>query len=371
MGDEYRNTGKNKASTAYDEPRGHRRHKKSLWRRLRHSIIKTVKTNKWVFPAIVISLVVIFATVLWMRGNIRSMSQQRVTSSNQHNVGMGYRNVTFKGREYRYNTRITSVLYIGVDSEGTMKKNETFVAAPRADSIQLIVMDGYKKKLSIIAINRNTICKIHRYSRHGYDLGEFKDQLCLAYAYGENGEISSKNVCNAVSKLLYGVPINDYVVCNRSSLLELCNVLGNVTVTVPNDDLVEYGYHKGDRLDIDSSNINLFVRTRDTGKDFSNVGRMQRQKAYINATIGTIMDMVKSDPKGTWEKIENAEYCMNTSITRNRYLDLSNLVSKASYTDGDYYVLDGKTIMGTFWEEFYPDEEMLLEKIIDTFYLPQ
>lgn len=362
---------KNQHSSRSEESAHHHHKKKSLWRRVRHSVKKTLNSHKWLIPAIALSLALVCAFVILLQKNIKGMAVQRVKAANQHNVGVGYRNITYKGREYRYNTRLTSVLYIGVDSEGVLEPNETFIAAPRADSIQLLVMDEYRKKLSILAIDRNTICTIHRYSRRGYDLGEFKDQLCLAYAYGENGEVSCANVCNAVSGILYGVPINDYVVCNRSTLPELCNVIGDITVTVPNDDLADLGYRAGDRMDINADNIELFVRNRDVNKDFSNRGRMQRQKEFINATIDKIMNLIKTDPRGSWEKIEAAEYSMYTDITRSRYMDLSETLSNVTYEGSNFYTMEGEVKAGTFWDEFYPDEEKLLEKVVELFYIPQ
>ena len=363
--------GKTGSSSQRNAHGHHHRRKKSLWRRFKHAIKKTIISHKWLIPSVLVSVVIVCIAAYILSNNIKTMAAQRVTASNQHNIGVGYRNISYKGKEYRYNTRISAILYMGIDSEGVMKTNETFIDAPRADSFQLLVIDGYRKKLSIIAIDRNTICKIHRYSRHGYDLGEFDDQLCLAYAYGDNGEVSSENVCNAVSKLLYGVPINDYIVCNRSSLPEFCDVMGKITVTVPNDDLVPYGYQKGDQMDITSDNIELFVRKRDTKKHLSNFHRMERQKVFINSTIDKVMDMIKSDPQGSWKKIEAAEYCMRTSITRNRYIDLSNLLSSVSYEDGNYYNLEGEISYNGFWAEFHPDEEKLLEKVVEVFYIPQ
>ena len=42
-------------------------------------------------------------------------------------------------------------------------------------------------------------------------------------------------------------------------------------------------YEKGQTLIVDESNIERFVRFRDIGTDFSNEGRMERQKVFLEA----------------------------------------------------------------------------------------
>ena len=371
MADEHKATGRG-FKDAYDSetPRHHHRQKKSRGRRVKHSPERSLSTPRWLIVCCFVVMVILGAMLFLVRVNMSSRAANQITAQNQYNVGIGYRKISYKGKEYLYNTRITSVLLLGVDSEGTMEENADFMLAPNADMVSLIVMDGYHKKMSIIALNRNTMCTIHRYSKHGYDLGEFKDQLCLAYAYGENGKVSSSNIMNAVSQILYGVPVNDYVVFNRSTLPKLMDVIGDVTVTVPNNDLKSAGYKKGDQMVINAENIETFVRSRNMQKAASNVGRMERQKVFINATIGRLMDLIKKDPKKFWNEVEKAEKCMRTDITRNRYLDHANLLSSISYVQADYYTPEGKVYLENRWDEFYPDEEKLLEKVVEIFYIP-
>ena len=66
----------------------------------------------------------------------------------------------------------------------------------------------------------------------------------------------------------------------------LVDVIGPVKVTVPNDDLEEY--EKGSVVEINASNVDRFLHYRDTSRDFSNEGRMERQKAYIMAAADQI-----------------------------------------------------------------------------------
>lgn len=374
MSEKRKRTGKSGADYYVSDRPGHasgehHHKKKGPWRVFKHKVKKTLSRHPWIIPAVIIAVVVILGTGFFLYNRYTSMNRSRVTAANQNNVGSGYRNIVYKGKEYRYNARITAILYVGVDSDGVMTVNDTYTHAPNADSISLVVMDELHKKMTIIALNRNTICKIHRYALEGQDRGEFVDQLCLAYAYGENGPVSARNLCNAVSGILYGIPINEYVITNRSSLPEIMKALGNVTVTVPNDDLTDLGFIKGEEAVITSQNVETFVRRRDITEDFSNVGRMERQKTFINAVMEEIVDLLRNSPNDVWRRIEAAEYCTQTNITRSRYLDLTKAVSNSAYSEQNYYVPEGKNVVGTRWDEFYPDEAKLLDKLVEIFYI--
>ena len=133
--------------------------------------------------------------------------------------------------------------------------------------------------------------------------------------------------------------------------------------------LVDEGFIKGQQVVINGSNVETFVRKRDITLDLSNVGRMERQKVFINATIGKIIDLLKTSPNELWKRIEAAEYCFQSNITRSRYLDLSKAVSVAAYDEQNYYVPEGRDVVGPRFDEFYPDEDKLLDKIVEIFYI--
>lgn len=347
----------------------HRRRKKSRLRIWKHKVKEVLRRRFWVIPATVITVAVVALSAVWMLNGVRNIRNQQLQAESQRNVGSGYRDIVYKGKQYRYNSRITTVLYAGVDSEGTLEAAEHYTDAPRADSISLAVIDEFHQKLTIIAINRYTITKVHRYTYGGRDRGEFNDWICYAYSYGDGGKPSCENLCLAVSDLLYGIPINDYVVTNRSSLPLIGDIVGDVTVTVPNDDLVEYGYHKGQQIVVNADNMETFVRTRDIEVDFSNNGRMERQQAYINAAMARLESMVEEDTLNTWDSIKRLEGVMQTNITRNKYLDLANALKRTDYDARNYYIPEGDNIVGAVYEEFYPDEEALLSRIVELFYI--
>ena len=57
-----------------------------------------------------------------------------------------------------------------------------------------------------------------------------------------------------------------------------------------------------------------------------------------------------------------------TSITRNKYLDLVTLIKNLDFSEENYDSIPGKDQEGELHDEFIPDEEGLQEKIIELFY---
>lgn len=328
------------------------------------------KQNKgWMMFAVALALVLAAGGGIWTYQMRDARQKRHVTAGKSVNMGSGYRNVTYKGKRYQYNSLITTVLYAGIDSEGTMQ-DYSYTDAPRADSINLVVLDKKNKKMTIVAINRDTMTEIRRYGVTGKDRGTYVSHLGLAYTYGDGGEVSCENLREAVSSLLKGIPINEYVVTNRSSMPYINDLVGGVTVTVPNNDLAsEYPeFRAGAQAELNADNIETYLRKRDTGENFSNEGRIERQQSYVTAYVEKFKALIDADLNGTWNKVSDMDDYIQTSITKNKYLKLANLVSELSFGTEDFCVLEGEDQAGELHDEFYVDEDALYEKVIELFY---
>ncbi len=300
----------------------------------------------------------------------RKQKAMQVTAGNSHDVGSGYRNIVYNGEEYRYNNRITTVLYAGVDSTGRMEATVQYGNKARADSIALVIMDEKHKKLTVLPINRDTMTDIRRYTMNGNDKGLYKTHIGYAYSYGDGGKVSCADLCEAVSNLLGAIPVNRYVVTNQDSMPYINALAGGITLTVPNADLEELypELAKGAEVTLDESNIKSFLQYRDTEEDFSNEGRMERQKAYVTAYIEKIQSMSLNQLEDAWEKADYMEGYLQTSITKNQYLELAQLLKELDFTEENFVELKGEDQQGELHDEFYPDEEALQETVLELFY---
>ena len=328
------------------------------------------KRRKMILLGVTIAVAVIALATGVVLKKLNEQKIYHVTSANSVDVGAGYRYTEYNGKKYQYNNRVTTLLYAGLDSFDEMKQTAVYGDKARADSIMLIVLDEASKKMSVVAINRDTMTEIHRFSRNGDDLGTYVTHLGYAYANGDGGEASCENLMEAVSNLIDGLPIDGYIVSNQTSIVMINDLVGGVTVTVPNDDLVaQYPeLTKGSVVTLDDSNVRAYVQQRDTAVDFSNEGRIERQKSFVLSFMDEFSTLVNDDASQVWDKLEECSSWLQTDITKNRYLSLADAFSQTSLTSDSYYILEGEDQLGELHDEFYYDEDALQELIIKLFY---
>lgn len=346
--------------------KGHHHHHHGIWYRMR----RWMRHNKkFAAAAALLCIVVLSAGGFFLLHSQKEQSRLHVTAGNSVDMKGGYRTITWKDKEYQYNSLITTILYAGLDSTDPLKASETYSNKARADSISVVILDKKKKKMSILALNRDTMTEIRRYTRTGEDMGTYVSHLGYAYSYGDGGEVSCEDLKEAVENLL-GISIDEYAVTNQSSITSINDLVGGVTVTVPNDDLAAMypELKKGAVVTLDDSNVKDFLQHRDTAADFSNEGRIERQQAYVTAYVDLLKNRLASEPDQLWQEIGQMNDYLQTSITKNKYLSLARLLEKVSFTDADYYRPTGKDSAGELHDEFYVDEDALRQLVIDLFY---
>ena len=354
------------ADTSHQHHHRHH-HRHSAGYRIRHWLRRN---KKLAIGSAVICIVALAAGGTFLHQERAAQSVMHVTAGNSVDMKSGYRRITYQGKEYQYNSLITTILYAGIDSEGEMKASNAYSNKARADSISLVILDKKHQRMRILALNRDTMTDIRRYSRSGSDMGTYVSHLGYAYSYGDGGEVSCEDLREAVSNLLGGIPVNEYAVTNRSSMTYINDLVGGITLTVPNNDLVaQYPELKeGSTVTLDDTTIEPYLRYRDTTKDFSNEGRIERQQTYVTAYIEKLKAQLQKDLNGTWEKTQDMSEFLQTSITRNKYITLANLLEQVSFSDADYYRPKGQDQLGELHDEFYVDEAALQQLIIDLFY---
>lgn len=323
-----------------------------------------------IYGSVAAVLVIAAGFCVWAYQMQKQQDNRHVTAGNSVDMKAGYRYVTYNGKKYQYNSLITTILYAGVDSEGQMQVNSGFTEAARADSISVVVLDKKNKKMTIIALSRDTMTEVRRYSLSGRDRGAYVTHLGFAYAYGDGGEVSCENLREAVSELLGGIPINEYAVTNQSSMIGINNLVGGVTVEVPNNDVAALHPEltAGAVVKLDDTNIRDYLHFRDITAELSNEGRIERQQVYVTAYIEKMKQQLQKDLNGTWAKLEEMDSYLQTSITKNKYISLANLLEVVEFTPDNYYRPEGENVVGEEHDEFYIDEEALREKVIELFY---
>lgn len=80
------------------------------------------------------------------------------------------------------------------------------------------VLSEEQQKITVVAIDRNTMTDIDMYDSNNNFLGTVQAQINLAHGYGDGREWSAQNQVKAVSKLMYELPIHGYCAINMAAV---------------------------------------------------------------------------------------------------------------------------------------------------------
>lgn len=276
----------------------------------------------------------------------------------------------YQGVRYRYNEDMINLLFVGVDSEGTLSAQEGEERdAGQADVIFLASMDNKHKKLTLIPVNRDTITEISIYDENGKFVRKQKEQVALSYAYGNSEQESAELTQEAVSNLFYGLPIHGYYVVNMGAIPIVNDMVGGVEVSLLEDFTeIDASYVKGQKVLLTGNMAETYVRMRYNLGDGSNAARMERQKQYITSLAGKAIAAVKADmtlPVTLYQTI--ADY-MVTDISVNEFSYLATQAVQYSIADDFIRSIAGTSEIGDVYAEFQVDEKALYELILDVFY---
>lgn len=332
-----------------------------------------MKTKKKYVLAAILILVLLCFCLFVLQDQQRQRKTEITSGEALEEMQENYLHVSYDGKEYDYNSRITTVLYAGIDSGGELTTSNRYSTAPRANTICVVVLDDYHKYVKLLTISRDTLAAVDRYTMNGNYRDQYETQIGYAFTYGDGGKASCDNLAAAVSRILGGVPIHEYVVTNESCLEEINAMVGGVTVTVPNDDLVSLypELTAGAIVTLDDSNVSDYLRYRDIGLPFSNVGRMERQEEFFGSFMERFMAGAAEDPEGVWTKIQALSPHMYTSIAKNQYLSLTSLLSGLEFSGDHIDQMTGQNVKNGQYDEVHLDQDGQIETILELFYLEE
>lgn len=276
--------------------------------------------------------------------------------------------VVWQGREYVYNSDLSNYLLIGVDTEEVTETSGGNADAGQADAIYLMVRDRRQNTVTMISIPRDTMTEIKLIAPGGESLGTDVNHINLSYAYGDGGHESCRLTEEAVSNLLYGIPIQSYCAVSMDALPVLTESVGTLEVTVPNDSLEDAHpeYTQGQQITLTAETTELFVRYRDTGADQSALERMERQQAFLSAFGEAAKQRFAEDPGYAADLYTALEPYMTTGMGSDEFVRLAE--SLASGGKGIGWTVPGEGAEGADYDEYHVDDSALYEKIIETFY---
>ena len=194
-------------------------------------------------------------------------------------------------------------------------------------------------------------------------------QITLQYAYGQTAEDSCELMVDAVSNLLFKVPIQRYCSINFQAVPTLNDAIGGVDVEVLED---VWGDHctlyAGTTEHLDGYEALDYIQWRYEWAPETSMGRLERQKQYMMNYFNQAKTVVKDDPTLPVRVFRELDGNMCTNITVD---DLTYLVPELldiSLDTDNIAMIPGEVTEAGEYEEYHVYEDELKDLVISRFY---
>ena len=344
---------------------------------------KTKKRLKWVLMILVLILlllVVLFLALKVLGENAmlgRKDEAVEMTAPEQENIILEDEGetITYKGETYLYNENVTAVLCMGIDREDIEGNVSTIGQSGQADMLMLAILDTENGNVNLWNISRDSMTDVDIYNVDGDYIRTENLQACLAYAYGDGQKTSCENTVRAVSRLLYGMPIQSYAAIDLDAIRPLNDAVGGVEVMIHEEDILPPRFKPGTTVLLQGDDVEAYVRSRRTEQPDepidTNNNRMARQRQYMMNFIQKALHMTKEDLT-TPVKLFNIameDDHMITNLNMQKVAYLTTVFSKVNFTEDSFKTVPGEVVAGEEYAEYHVDDEALYQMILDTFYV--
>ncbi len=274
--------------------------------------------------------------------------------------------VTYDGKEYVLNENVETFLALGLDKyEG----NDSLNNGNQADFLMLFVFDNDAKKSTALQISRDTMVNVNRLDIGGNKIDSSVQQIALAYnyLYDDSGKLSCRNTADSVSDLLMGINVDHYTSFTMDSVAIVNDLVGGVEVTVQDDfSGIDSSLVKGKTVTLKGEQALTYVRSRSGLEDSSNTTRMVRQRQYVQSLYEKTVTCMDADPEFAIRLVDAVDEYVVYDSTNYRMQEFMKKFQEYEFTG--IKELQGETVVGEQFMEFYPDEVLLQQTVIDLFY---
>lgn len=285
--------------------------------------------------------------------------------------------VKYKGQIYAYNKDVLTFLFMGIDkNDEVVKEVEEGTNGGQADALFLLVLNPHRESISVIGINRNTMTDIDIYNEEGAYVNTVTAQIAVQHGFGNGVEESCEYQVKAVRNLFYQIPIHGYCAINAKAVIPLTDMAGGVELTAL-ENIKRYGdksgtviLQEGETKLLDGETAYSYVRFRDTKQFGSSDMRLQRQKQYLAEMMNKVKEQTGKDILLPVKMYNALSSYMTTDVTADEVAYLSSVALDYRFDQSSIYFMEGETVQGEEFEEFYADEAALYEMILTVFYEP-
>ena len=230
--------------------------------------------------------------------------------------------------------------------------------APDSEAYMLFVLDTQNKHLDYIPINRHTMLKNGVDGREG--------TLVQLARQADEGEDYSRQV-NLISRFMHQLPIHGYAAITMDGVIPLTKALGGVDLTASED--ITYGDKfaaAGETIHLEDTDVVYFLAEDDYSIDAET--KLVRKELFLKALITKVYTRVKSDPISFMNIFNSVDDYVHTNMTTSEIMYLATEAAGYELDEDSAHAIEGESVIGDSGEEFYADEELLKDMLINIFY---
>ena len=292
-------------------------------------------------------------------------------SDSRLGVSLSSNEVSYDGKTYLRNTYIKAYLVMGIDRKDSLEDKQVNGSGGQADAIFLIAYDTAHNSVKILKIPRDTMTPIPMTDLSGNLLGADYQHLTLAFGYGDGREQSCQFMCDAVSNLLNGFPIDGYIAATTNVISILNDLVGGVDVVIEQDGLEKANpaFIKGSKVHLVGDMAEKYVRYRDITEFNSAIDRMDRQTQYLIGFEKQFKHMVSRDDGFIVKMLDAVTPYMITSLDKGSYLKLAmDIAASRDITEEDFVTLPGESYEGVNFDEYHPHKEDIIKMMLSLYF---
>ena len=275
------------------------------------------------------------------------------------------------GSTYRYRTDVQTLLVMGIDymNDPNYWSGDMVSNGGNADILALVILDSGKDRLSVLYIPRDTMANMLMLDEKGNYLDTVFNNISASHSYGDGGTLSCELTADAVSNLLYGVPITRFAAMDYDSIPVINQALGGLEITFPEDySYLDYNFLKGATVKLSDYQLQRLIRYRDHSEIDSATQRGLRDlRLVVHAMLQQLKREVKKDPGVVMTIYNQLKPCMTSNLSIDEVSYLGQQVLEIDLRGETIIQLPGVVTKGERYAEFYPDEQWLHDFVIETF----
>ena len=277
--------------------------------------------------------------------------------------------ITYQGKRYRYNADVINILCMGIDKDLPIEEKRDTGSEGLSDAIMLASINTEENTVKFLAVPRDTVVPVKVLNTAGELVGTENKQITLQYAYGRTAKESCELMKQAVSNLLYQVPIQRYCSINFQAVPVLNDAIGGVKLT--SIETVQWwngSFYEGQEMHLLGEAALDYVRQRDETIPGSSMGRIERQKQYITCYMDQAKEAVKKDLTLPVKLFQSLTEDMCTDLEVEDVTYLASELLQVSVSADDMSMVPGDVVPAGEHEEYHVQTDALKELVVQSFY---